>query len=110
MPELTISWHTRPGMRVKEPHCFICDSLNGHEWLFQTAKDVFPSVLIAGQWGIVWDLMADKPRTHGEFGNRGPWNCYCVLDYRLTLDDLDPKYQNIADGLRRYRLMLETVK
>jgi hypothetical protein len=91
MATITYTWNTFADTRS----CKKCLALAGYVWQF---KDETPQVLFHPQFGVVYDLAADEPRTHGQ----GIHNCRCRLliyvdDSDLTAD-LDAAISQ-ADGL-----------
>ena len=79
MPTLNITWITAEDDRV----CPICQSLDRWTWTF---TDEMPNELIhpaVGRGGVVWDLVADESRAHGNQS----YHCRCRLGF--DIDDAD---------------------
>lgn len=80
MSKLTIKWHTMLDERV----CPICGPLEGETWDFETRVERFPNVLVGPGGQVVWDCIADEPRTHGA----EIWNCRCKLTWNFDCSDI----------------------
>jgi len=76
MVSITYTWHKH----ARPESCVKCNGLVGYSWTFENET---PTVLVHPQFGIVWDLIADQPRTHGS----QPFNCRCWLT--IDIDDSD---------------------
>jgi len=75
MPTITFTWDTQ-GVNS----CQKCLALSGYTWQF---TDDMPTVLVHPQYGVVYDVGMDEPRTHGQ----GVHNCHCKLT--TEIDDSD---------------------
>ena len=97
MPTLTFTWHTH----IDERTCPVCWPLNGYIWIFHiTSADQFPLELRHPNQGLVWDLVADLPMTHGKFSRRGPWNCRCRVSWEINDADLQDDLTQIRQETR----------
>ena len=96
MPTITFTWNSVGDATS----CIKCRGLHGYSWRF---TDDMPAVLVHPQFGVVYDVGMDEPRTHGN----GVHGCRCWVtteiddsDIQEDLAVINSQTESLTDSLR----------